>query len=108
MSIKIIPEPAKAVAATDTPTIAMRRELHILMYEVAKEHRDEAIKVTGKDQAEEIKSYFSLLGCMSEDMYGMKELDTFCAVEAVTAYYRDDANEERLTELIDQFVQAYG
>ena len=26
-----------------------------------------------EDQSEEIKSYFSLLGCMSEDMYGMKE-----------------------------------
>ena len=61
-----------------------------------------------EDQAEEIKSYFSLLGCMSEDMYGMKELDTICAVEALAAYYGNDANEERLTELIDRFVQAYG
>lgn len=61
-----------------------------------------------EDQAEEIKSYFSLLGCISEDMYGTKELDTICAVEAVAAYYGDDADEERLTELIDRFVQAYG
>jgi putative GTP pyrophosphokinase len=60
-----------------------------------------------EDQAEEIKSYFSLLGCMSEDMYGMKELDTICAVEAMVAYYGDDVDEERLTELIDRFVQAY-
>ncbi len=61
-----------------------------------------------EDEAEEIKSYFSLLGCMSEDMYGTKELDTICAVEAVATYYGDDADEERLTELIDRFVQAYG
>ena len=61
-----------------------------------------------ENQAEEIKSYFSLLGCMSEDMYGMKELDTICAVEAVAAYYGDDFDEERLTELIDRFVQMYG
>jgi len=61
-----------------------------------------------EDQAENIKSYLSLLGCISEDMYGIKEIDTFCAVEAVTAYYKDDAHEEQLIELIDQFVQAYG
>jgi putative GTP pyrophosphokinase len=61
-----------------------------------------------EDQAEEIRSYFSLLGCMSEDMYGMKELDTICAVEAVAAYYGGDVDEERLTEVIDRFVQTYG
>jgi len=60
-----------------------------------------------EDQAEEIKSYFSLLGCMSEDMYGMKQLDTICAVEAMVAYYGDDIDEDRLTELIDRFVQAF-
>jgi len=60
-----------------------------------------------EDQAEEINSYFSLLGCISEDMYGMKQLDTICAVEAIVAYYGDDI-EDRLTELIDRFVQAYG
>jgi len=60
-------------------------------------------------RTEEIKSYFSLLGCMSEDMYGTKELDTICAVESCgLTYYGDDADEERLTELIDRFVQAYG
>ena len=60
-----------------------------------------------EDQAEEIKSYFSLLECISEDMYGMKELDTICAVEALADYYGDDNDEDRLTELIDRFVQAY-
>ena len=60
-----------------------------------------------EDHAEEIKSYFFLLGCLSENMYGMKELDTICAVEAMVAYYGDDVDEERLTELIDRFVQAY-
>ncbi len=62
-----------------------------------------------EDQAEGIKSYFSLLGCIAEDMYGIKELDTICAVEALAAYYRygDDIDEDRLTELIDRFVQAY-
>ena len=60
-----------------------------------------------EDYAEEIKSYFSLLGCMSADMYGMQQLDTICAVEALVAYYGDDIDEDRLTELIDRFVQAY-
>jgi putative GTP pyrophosphokinase len=60
-----------------------------------------------EDQAEEIKSYFSLLECISEDMYGMKELDTICAIEALAAYYGNDIEEDRLTELIDRFVQAY-
>jgi len=60
-----------------------------------------------EDQAEEIISYFSLLECISEEMYGMKELDTICAVETLTAYYGDDIDEDRLTELIDRFAQAY-
>jgi hypothetical protein len=38
----------------------------------------------------------------------MKELDTICAVEAIVEYYGADVDEERLTELIDLFVQAYG
>ena len=74
---------------------------------------DELEKVTTyrtKDseyQAERIKSHFSLLGCMSEGMYGTNQLDTICAVEAMVAYYGDDVDEERLKELIDRFVQAY-
>lgn len=60
-----------------------------------------------EDQAEEIKSYFSLLGCMSEGMYRTNQLDTICAVEAMVAYYGDDVDEERLQELIDRFVQVY-
>ncbi len=60
-----------------------------------------------EDQAEEIKSYFSLLVCMSENMYGMKELDTICTVETLTAYYGDDIDEDRLTELIDRFGKVY-
>jgi len=60
-----------------------------------------------EDYAEEIKSYFSLLGCMSADMYGMQQLDTMCAVEALVGYYGDDIDEDRLTELIGRFVQAY-
>jgi putative GTP pyrophosphokinase len=60
-----------------------------------------------EDQVEKIISYFSLLECISEDMYGMKELDTICAVKTLTAYYGDDIDEDRLTELIDWFAQAY-
>ena len=64
MNIKVTPAPAKAAAATNTPTIAMRRELYMLMYEVAQEHRDKAIKVDGKNQAEEIKhSMICILFC---------------------------------------------
>jgi putative GTP pyrophosphokinase len=90
-------------------TIALRESLP----QTIEDFIDELENVTSyrtkdsEDQAEEIKSYFSLLGCMSEDMYGMKELDTICAVEAMVAYYGDDVDEERLTELIDRFVQAY-
>jgi ppGpp synthetase/RelA/SpoT-type nucleotidyltranferase len=60
-----------------------------------------------EDQAEEIKCYFLLLECISEDMYGMKDLDTICAVEALSAYYGGYNDEDRLTKLIDRFVQAY-
>lgn len=60
-----------------------------------------------EEHAEKIESYFALLGCMSTDMYGIKQLDTICAVEALVAYYRNDIDEDRLTELIDRFVQAY-
>jgi len=64
MNIKVTPEPAKAAAATHTTTIAMRRELYVLMYEVAQKHRDEAIKVDGKNQAEEIQhSMICILFC---------------------------------------------
>jgi hypothetical protein len=90
-------------------TIAQRESLPPTI----EDFRDELEYVTSyrtkdsEDQAEEIKSYFSLLECISEDMYGTKELDTICAVEALTAYYGDDIDEDRLTELIDRFVQAY-
>ena len=51
MNIKVTPAPAKVTVATHTPTIAMRKELYMLMYDVAQKHRDEAIKVDGKNQA---------------------------------------------------------
>ncbi len=64
MNIKVTPAPAKVAVATHTPTIAMRRELYMLMYEVAQKHRDEAIKVDGKNQAEEIQhSMICILFC---------------------------------------------
>lgn len=64
MNINVTPAPAKAAAATHAPTIAMRRELYILMYDIAQKHRDEAIKVDGKNQAEEIQhSMICILFC---------------------------------------------
>src|SRR4030043_654648 len=64
MNTRVTPPPAEARAATHAPTIAMRRELYMSMYEVAREHRDEATKVDGKDQAEEIKhSMIRILFC---------------------------------------------
>jgi hypothetical protein len=64
MNIKVTPAPAEARAATHGPVIAMRRELYVLMYEVAREHRDEAMKVDGKNQAEEIQhSMICILFC---------------------------------------------
>ncbi|MBD3337653.1 MAG: hypothetical protein GF353_01005 [Candidatus Lokiarchaeota archaeon] len=60
-----------------------------------------------EDQAERILSYFSLLGCISEDYYGMKQLDTTGAVGALIEYYGDIIDEDRLTELIEKFDQTY-
>ena len=90
-------------------TIALRESLPPTIEDFIDELEDVTSYRTkdSEDQAEEIKSYFSLLECISEDMYGMKELDTICAVENLTAYYGDDIDEDRLTELIDRFVQAY-
>lgn len=90
-------------------TIALRESLPLTIEDFI----DELENVTAyrtkdsEDDAEEIKSHFSLLGCMSADMYGMQQLNTMCAVEALVAYYGDDIDEDRLTELIDRFVQAY-
>ena len=90
-------------------TIALRESLPPTIEDFIDELEDVTSYRTkdSEDQAEEIKSYFSLLGCISEDMYGMKELDTICAIETLTAYYGDDIDEDRLTELMDRFVQAY-
>lgn len=64
MNIKVTPEPAKATVVANGVTIAMRKELYILMYQIAREHRDEAMKVDGKDQNEEIKhSMICILFC---------------------------------------------
>jgi len=42
--------------------VVMRKELYMFMYELAKQHRDEATKVDGKNQVEEIKhSMISIL-----------------------------------------------
>lgn len=90
-------------------TIALRESLPPTIDDFIDELEDvtEYRTKDSEDHAEEIKSYFSLLGCMSEDMYGMKQLDTICAVEAIVAYYGNDIDEDRLTELLDRFVQAY-
>lgn len=64
MNIKVTPGPAKVAVATHTPTIAMRKELYILMYDIAQKHRDEARKVDGKNQTEEIQhSMICILLC---------------------------------------------
>ena len=90
-------------------TIALRESLPLTIEDFINELENVTAYRTkdSEDQAEEIKSYFSLLGCMSKDMYGMKQLDTICAVEAMVAYYGGDVDEDRLTELIDRFIQAY-
>ena len=93
----------------ETKTIALRESLpptiedFIDELEFVTEYRNK----DSIDQAEEIKSYFSMLGCMSKDMYGVNQLDTICAVEAIVTYYGDDIDEDRILELIDRFVQAY-
>ena len=90
-------------------TIALRESLPLTIEDFIGELETVIFYRTkdSEDQAEEIKSYFSLLGCMSENMYGTKELDTICAVESLADYYGDDIDEDRLTELIDRFDQAY-
>jgi len=64
MDIRVIPEPTKLAVVVHTPTIAMRKELYILMYQISREHRDEAMKVDGKNKNEEIKhSMICILFC---------------------------------------------
>ena len=55
MSAKANPKPVKVTATMGEPLVLMRAELYMLMYQLASQHRDEALKVDGKDQIEEIK-----------------------------------------------------
>jgi len=90
-------------------TIALRERLPPTIEDFIDELRNVTAYRTkdSEEHAEEIKSYFSLLGCMSKDMYGIQQLDTICAVGAIIAYYGEDIDEDRLTELINHFVQGY-
>ena len=64
MNIKATPGPVKVTVTRGTPIVVMRRELYMLMYELAEQHRDEAIKVDGKNEVEEIKhSMICILFC---------------------------------------------
>ena len=56
MDIKVTPEPAEVAIVVHEPKIAMRKELYILMYQIAQEQRDEAMKADGKNQDEAILS----------------------------------------------------
>jgi ppGpp synthetase/RelA/SpoT-type nucleotidyltranferase len=60
-----------------------------------------------EDSFGDIKNYFSVLGCMSSDMYGAQSIDVICAVEMVLDYYKDKTHEERLTELILSWESRY-
>jgi hypothetical protein len=91
-------------------TFALRETLPVTIEDFIKELE----VVTGhftkesEDDAEDIKSYFSLLGCMSTNMYGDPVLDEDCAIEAILAYYENDSHEDRLRELIYAFDLRYG
>jgi len=63
MNIKVTAATAK-LGIVAQAAMAMRKELYILMYDVAQKHRDEAIKVDGKNQTEEIQhSMICILFC---------------------------------------------
>ena len=58
------PRTEKMAIVAHTPIIKMRKELYMLMYEVAKHHRDEANEADRKNQTEEIKnSMICILFC---------------------------------------------
>jgi len=61
-----------------------------------------------EDSSYDIKTYFSLLDCMSKGIYGEESLDEICAIEAILSYYEDDHYEERLGELISAWEMRYG
>ena len=64
LDVRITPLPAKLVLKPYPPMVKMRKELYILMYDIAKTHRDEAIKMDGNNQNEEIKhSMICILFC---------------------------------------------
>ena len=64
MDIKVTPEPAEVAIVAHESKIAMRKELYILMYQIAQEQRDEAMRADGKNQDEEIKhSMICILFC---------------------------------------------
>jgi len=89
--------------------IALRESLPVTIDDFIEELEDVTAYRTkdSEEDAKEIKTYFSILGCMSTDMYGVQQLDTICAIESLMEYYGNDIDEDRLIELIDDFVQAY-
>ena len=57
---------------------------------------------------EDIKMYFSLLDCISQELNGeIIYFDEWCAVEAIQSYYEDESHEERLQELLSEWKIMY-
>lgn len=64
MNVQIHLEPMKLQLEGAVAELKMRKELYMLMYDVAKKHRDEANSLNGKNQNEEIESSMvSILFC---------------------------------------------
>ncbi len=61
-----------------------------------------------ENDAEYIRTYLSLLGCLSINIYGDKLIDEVCAAEAIQSYYEDEDHEDRLIELLNAFGLRYG
>jgi len=60
------------------------------------------------ETGEDIESYFSSLGCISKDMYGMKSVDVVGAIETIISYYEAESYEERLSELVSEWAMKFG
>lgn len=63
-NIRVEPKTANLLLQTYAPSVKIRKALFMLMYKVAKEHRDNAQRLAGKDENAEIQeSMISILFC---------------------------------------------
>lgn len=91
-------------------SIALREILPATIEDFIQELKEATNPITkdSEDSYENVKGYFSALGCMYSDMYGTQTLDGISAVEAILNYYDDDKCEDELRDLISDWEARYG